>query len=112
MNRLIIIGNGFDLAHGLPTGYCNFIDWYWNAIISKFSDLKNKFYEDDFTKVHLRFKQSSWYSAINDLKKTKNYNHFKNFIGKYSETYNPIYPEENFNRSYLQFKNNPVLNKI
>lgn len=29
MNRLVIIGNGFDLAHGLPTGYCDFIDWYW-----------------------------------------------------------------------------------
>lgn len=33
MNRLIIIGNGFDLAHGLPTGYGDFIDWYWNEII-------------------------------------------------------------------------------
>ena len=29
MNRLILIGNGFDLAHGLKTKYENFIDWYW-----------------------------------------------------------------------------------
>ena len=29
MNRLVIIGNGFDLAHGLHTSYKNFIDWYW-----------------------------------------------------------------------------------
>lgn len=29
MNRIILIGNGFDLAHGLPTSYGNFIDWYW-----------------------------------------------------------------------------------
>ena len=29
MNRIILIGNGFDLAHGLPTSYQNFIDWYW-----------------------------------------------------------------------------------
>lgn len=29
MNRIIIIGNGFDLAHGLKTSYANFIDWYW-----------------------------------------------------------------------------------
>lgn len=29
MNRIILIGNGFDLAHGLPTSYKNFIDWYW-----------------------------------------------------------------------------------
>lgn len=29
MNRIILIGNGFDLAHGLPTSYKNFIDHYW-----------------------------------------------------------------------------------
>ncbi|WP_415751051.1 AbiH family protein [Chitinophaga sp. LS1] len=25
MNRLIIVGNGFDLAHKMPTGYNDFI---------------------------------------------------------------------------------------
>jgi hypothetical protein len=29
MNRIILIGNGFDLAHGLKTGYQHFIDNYW-----------------------------------------------------------------------------------
>ena len=29
MNKLVIIGNGFDLAHGLPTSYRNFIDDFW-----------------------------------------------------------------------------------
>ena len=29
MNRLVLIGNGFDLAHGLKTKYEHFIDWYW-----------------------------------------------------------------------------------
>lgn len=28
VNRLVIVGNGFDLAHGLPTSYKNFLDWY------------------------------------------------------------------------------------
>lgn len=28
MNRLIIVGNGFDLAHGLKTSYKDFIIWY------------------------------------------------------------------------------------
>ncbi|WP_281238550.1 AbiH family protein [Flavobacterium praedii] len=32
MNRLVIIGNGFDLAHGLPTRYKDFIDDYWESI--------------------------------------------------------------------------------
>lgn len=29
MNRLVLIGNGFDLAHGLKTSYKDFINWYW-----------------------------------------------------------------------------------
>lgn len=29
MNRIILIGNGFDLAHGLKTSYRDFIDNFW-----------------------------------------------------------------------------------
>ena len=29
MNRIVLIGNGFDLAHGLKTSYKDFISWYW-----------------------------------------------------------------------------------
>ena len=29
MNRLVLIGNGFDIAHGLNTSYKNFVAWYW-----------------------------------------------------------------------------------
>lgn len=29
MNRLVLIGNGFDLAHNLRTSYENFLYWYW-----------------------------------------------------------------------------------
>ena len=29
MNRIVLIGNGFDLAHGLKTSYKDFICWYW-----------------------------------------------------------------------------------
>ena len=32
MNRIIIIGNGFDLAHNLKTGYKDFINDYWATI--------------------------------------------------------------------------------
>ncbi|MBC5834968.1 hypothetical protein G6N05_10200 [Flavobacterium sp. F372] len=41
MNRLVIIGNGFDLAHGLPTSYRDFIDDYW-------ANLKNSEHSDNF----------------------------------------------------------------
>lgn len=35
MNRLVIIGNGFDLAHGLPTSYGHFIDDFWKNFKDK-----------------------------------------------------------------------------
>jgi hypothetical protein len=35
MNRIILIGNGFDLAHGLRTSYINFLDDYWLNIIGE-----------------------------------------------------------------------------
>lgn len=40
MNRLVLIGNGFDLAHKLPTSYQDFIDWYWNG---RFENLRKTF---------------------------------------------------------------------
>lgn len=36
MNRIILIGNGFDLAHGLPTRYEDFINWYWEKRVNSF----------------------------------------------------------------------------
>ena len=35
MNRLVLIGNGFDLAHGLKTSYEDFIYWYFSIFIKK-----------------------------------------------------------------------------
>lgn len=44
MNRLILIGNGFDLAHGLKTCYKDFIYWYMHDCFAKAR--KNARYED------------------------------------------------------------------
>ncbi len=35
MNRIILIGNGFDLAHNIKTSYNHFINDYWEKIILK-----------------------------------------------------------------------------
>jgi len=40
MNRIVLIGNGFDLAHGLKTSYKDFINWYWDG---RFEYLRNTF---------------------------------------------------------------------
>lgn len=39
MNRIILIGNGFDLAHEMKTGYKQFIDNYWEKCIKEVLDL-------------------------------------------------------------------------
>src|SRR5687767_348767 len=44
MNRLFLIGNGLDLAHGLKTQYNDFIVWYLKRAYSE--AFENGSYED------------------------------------------------------------------
>ena len=46
MNRIILIGNGFDLAHKLPTKYEDFINWYWDKWLEKLNYSQNKIEKD------------------------------------------------------------------
>jgi hypothetical protein len=40
MNRIILIGNGFDLAHGLKTKYEHFIEYFWKKRCEEINDKK------------------------------------------------------------------------
>ncbi|HMR83671.1 MAG TPA: AbiH family protein [Niabella sp.] len=44
-NRLIITGNGFDIAHGLKTRYSDFIDWLLCSSYKVYTE--KHYYEDD-----------------------------------------------------------------
>ncbi len=46
MNRLAIIGNGFDQAHGLHTSYKDFIDWYLFRLLSTLFENENFLHSD------------------------------------------------------------------
>ena len=46
MNRLVLIGNGFDLAHGLKTSYADFINWYCDKRVLKMSKSTGRVSED------------------------------------------------------------------
>ncbi|RBI93574.1 hypothetical protein DSC47_01335 [Elizabethkingia miricola] len=49
MNRIILIGNGFDLAHGMKTGYNDFINDFWKDVLNKIQAHPiNERYEDQF----------------------------------------------------------------
>lgn len=41
MNRLVLIGNGFDLAHDLKTRYEDFIYWYWKRRITGLYNIRS-----------------------------------------------------------------------
>lgn len=89
MNRLVIVGNGFDLAHGLPTGYCDFINNYWVNILNniKFPYLPNdeKFYEDDMLKIRLQFDVNFYdmETIRNEFCLVKTFKEVEEFIYKY-----------------------------
>lgn len=50
MNRLVIIGNGFDLAHGLKTSYKDFIRWYLDGVLNSYS-INELNYVDSLLKI-------------------------------------------------------------
>ena len=63
MNRLVIIGNGFDMAHGLKTSYMDFINWYWNQRVNSFLNNHTNVSEDCLCRLVIRNKEeyNNWY---------------------------------------------------
>jgi hypothetical protein len=41
-NRIVILGNGFDLAHGFKTSYSSFIDWLWDKKVDEINNNKHQ----------------------------------------------------------------------
>lgn len=84
MNRIILVGNGFDLAHGLPTSYKDFINWYWHNWINRLKNSKKIKEEDKLCSFQLTKYHNNWshyfdtminmhrgktdYEIINDLR--------------------------------------------
>lgn len=64
MNRLILIGNGFDLAHNLKTGYKDFINWYWEKWYDTLRSSGKSHEYDELCSFKLRSNQY-WYLYLN-----------------------------------------------
>lgn len=86
MNRIIIIGNGFDRAHNLRTGYKEFIDDYWCEFTSKITNIiGKKFGIDTMIKPY-----NDGYASLEDIT-SENVHHMKRaFIGESSNPYNDL----------------------
>ena len=67
MNRIILIGNGFDLAHGLKTSYAHFIDWYWKEWGKKLLHGQSKKEEDRLCSFEIKdsIGLNMWYYVWN-----------------------------------------------
>jgi hypothetical protein len=61
MNRLILIGNGFDLAHNLKTGYKDFINWYWTKWYEKLRSSEKSYEDDELCSFKLKLQHILWY---------------------------------------------------
>lgn len=54
MNRIILIGNGFDKAHNLKTGYDDFINWYWTQWGEQLLKSNRYVVSDELTTIGIR----------------------------------------------------------
>ncbi|MCL2313087.1 MAG: SUMF1/EgtB/PvdO family nonheme iron enzyme, partial [Firmicutes bacterium] len=87
MNRIILIGNGFDLAHNLKTKYGHFIDDFWDRQAKEIREsedwikeqeqeekgeisnqlIKTIYFENDYFKLKFE-KNFKWYGLRNNVK--------------------------------------------
>lgn len=80
MNRLVLIGNGFDLAHGLPTRYEDFINWYWDQRMYGFNNDCGYVSEDLLCRFRILHNKNEELETWSTLAYANNY--FRPVLGK------------------------------
>jgi hypothetical protein len=85
MNRLVIIGNGFDLAHGLPTKYSDFINDFWK-------NFKTNYKSEDYKKLVTT--HDSYNNYFLHYSPIENFNDFKSNLTEYCIEYSYRYSED------------------
>lgn len=78
MNRLVLIGNGFDLAHGMKTSYKDFIEHLWFGI---YKDLEYEARKDTarYTSESLIFEDGN--NLVEITYSDMGYNHIDGYFG-------------------------------
>jgi hypothetical protein len=79
MNKLVIIGNGFDLAHGLPTSYGDFINWFWSNIRSTYKDESTKqlVHIDEMNYLYVKYPTNCFADFAKNLKEYSDYHGYR-----------------------------------
>ncbi len=85
MNRLVIIGDGFDLAHGLPTSYGHFINDFWK-------NFRKRHKSDEYQKlISTNDAYDGYYSGY---KLIENFDDFKSNLSEYCKEYSYKYNDD------------------
>lgn len=87
MNRIIIVGNGFDLAHGLKTKYEDFINWYWENTFKKLQECFKLVFNDGLCRIEL---ERTGYSLNNYFRITLLPSEIYKYLVSLRERYNGI----------------------
>ena len=97
MNRIVLIGNGFDLAHDLKTSYKDFIEWYWEQRVLSFIDNKTMVSSDPLFTIRSitnTFNQIAYSESVDDLNRTERINllvKIETDTRKYKVSYSDFY---------------------
>ena len=87
MNRIIIEGNGFDLAHDLKTKYEDFINWYWENTLKKLQECFKLVFNDGLCRIEL---ERTGYPLYNYFRITLFPSEIYKYIVSLRERYNGI----------------------
>lgn len=112
MNRLVLVGNGFDLSHGLKTSYSNFLHWYLKKSMEHF--FSNLLFEDCLLKLeNLSHGFDRGLPYMEDLEQTINV--YKNLINNSrtsylklefkSEFFREVFKRASINSRWVDFEN-------
>lgn len=83
LNRIILVGNGFDRSLGMPTSYSHFLDWIFQEALKKLlSKAKNSVFsrsgsyyhsfENELLKLEINTGTIGWIEQLIDNKKSYN----------------------------------------
>lgn len=86
MNQLVIIGNGFDLAHGLKTSYKDFILWCLNEAFKYERECRSFDEARDLIWIHEQYYSDKVFENLEDFTSLLSYSGIKPSYNKFFKT--------------------------
>ncbi|QNN43652.1 AbiH family protein [Pedobacter roseus] len=88
MNRLILVGNGFDLAHGLKTSYKDFIFWYLDSCFKEAGIYEHLPFDNEYINIRT-IDYYRWLNLSNKINGQSicSYLHSKGILHRYLDSY-------------------------